>query len=174
MLVFLRLPAGVCMYDFTWKSLFKVCAVVAVPSIVIAMSGTHDFSLPTLIGYIIVIPMLFACILLVYGAIAPILAYTTNSYRETRSVWQTVQRILGLCLALAAVALLMWAITVGSDTAEAWLADKPWGWIITGIVGVLTLFGYALNLYDAYRIRKQINSLHTYTPSDSRKVAAER
>lgn len=49
-----------------------------------------------------------------------------------------------------------------------------WGWIITGIVGVLTLFGYALNLYDAYRVRKQSNSLHTCTPSDSRKVVAKR
>lgn len=152
------------MYDFTWKSLFKVYGIALFPLALLAPGFTSVWAvLAAAVGLLMLSTF-------IYIAVAPILAYITNSYRETRSVWQTVQRVLGLCIALAATALLMWTITVGSDTAEAWLADKPWGWIVSGLFGLLVMFGYALNFYDAYRTRKQINSLNTYTPSDSTSV----
>lgn len=154
------------MYDFTWRSYFKVCAVLAVPATILALSGTHEFSVASMVGYLIALPMLFAVVMLLYGAVAPILAYTVNSYRETGSALQTGKRLLGLCVAMLLAAGALALLHLGSEATKAWLAGKSWGWIITGIVGVLTLFGYALNFYDAYRTRKQINSLNTYTPSN--------
>lgn len=158
------------MYDFTWRSYFKVCAVLAVPAVILALSGTHEFSVESMVGYLIALPMLFAVVMLLYGAIAPILAYTVNSYRETGSALQTGKRLLGLGVAMLLMAGVLVLVGVGGDAVKAWLADKPWGWIVSGLCGLLVMFGYALNFYDAYRARKQINSLNTYTPSDSTSV----
>ncbi len=153
------------MYDFTWRSLFWTFGVFCIPVLVFVPFGRD-----MVIGFGGAISGAFLC----YVAVAPILAYTVNSYRETGSALQTGKRLLGLGVAMVLAAGALALLHLGSEASKAWLADKPWGWIITGIVGVLTLFGYALNFYDAYRTRKQINSLNTYTPSDSRKVVAKR
>lgn len=153
------------MYDFTWRSLFWTFGVFCIPVLVFVPFGRD-----MVIGFGGAISGAFLC----YVAVAPILAFIRNSYRESRSVQTTLKRLAGLFVAMVLVAILIVVIGESGNWIKVWLADKPWGWIITGIVGVLTLFGYALNLYDAYRVRKQINSLHTYTPSDSRKVVAKR
>lgn len=153
------------MYDFTWRSYFWAFGIILVPLLAIVPFG---------FDWVIAAGGAFALSAFLYIAIAPILAYTVNSYRENGSALQTGKRLLGLCVAMLLAAGALALLHLGSEASKAWLADKPGGWIITGIVGVLTLFGYALNLYDAYRVRKQINSLHTYTPSDSRKVVAKR
>lgn len=146
------------MYDFTWRSYFWVFGIFLVFSV------DHAPLEPAfLVGDVL---SAFALSAFLYIAIAPILAYTVNSYRETGSALQTGKRLLGLCVAMLLAAGALALLHLSSEATKAWLADKSWGWIITGIVGVLTLFGYALNFYDAYRTRKQINSLNTYTPSN--------
>lgn len=145
------------MYDFTWRSYFWAFGIILVPLLTIAPFG---------FDWVIATGGAFALSAFLYIAIAPILAYTVNSYRETGSALQTGKRLLGLCVAMLLAAGALALLHLSSEATKAWLADKSWGWIITGIVGVLTLFGYALNFYDAYRTRKQINSLNTYTPSN--------
>lgn len=146
------------MYDFTWRSYFWVFGIFLVFSV------DHTPLEPAfLVGDVL---SAFALSAFLYIAIAPILAYTVNSYRETGSALQTGKRLLGLCVAMLLAAGALALLHLGSEATKAWLADKPWGWIISGLLGLLVMFGYALNFYDAYRTRKQINSLNTYTPSN--------
>lgn len=146
------------MYDFTWRSYFWVFGIFLVFSV------DHTPLEPAfLVGDVL---SAFALSAFLYIAIAPILAYTLNSYRETGSALQTGKRLLGLCAAMLLAAGALTLLHLGSEATKAWLADKPWGWIISGLLGLLVMFGYALNFYDAYRTRKQINSLNTYTPSN--------
>ena len=146
------------MYDFTWRSYFWVFGIFLVFSV------DHTPLEPAfLVGDVL---SAFALSAFLYIAIAPILAYTVNSYRETGSALQTGKRLLGLCVAMLLAAGALALLHLGSEATKAWLADKPWGWIISGLFGLLVMFGYALNFYDAYRTRKQINSLNTYTPSN--------
>jgi len=148
------------MYDFTWKSLFRVYGVVMLPFILFASSFT------SVGAFIFATTGALVLITFLYIAIAPILAYTVNSYRETGSALQTGKRLLGLCVAMLLAAGALALLHLGSEATKAWLAGKSWGWIISGLLGLLVMFGYALNFYDAYRTRKQINSLNTYTPSN--------
>lgn len=146
------------MYDFTWRSYFWAFGIILVFSV------DHTPLEPAfLVGDVL---SAFALSAFLYIAIAPILAYTVNSYRETGSALQTGKRLLGLFAAMLLAAGALALLHLGSEATKAWLADKPWGWIISGLLGLLVMFGYALNFYDAYRTRKQINSLNTYTPSN--------
>lgn len=152
------------MYDFTWKSLFRVYGVVMLPFILFASSFT------SVGAFIFATTGTLVLITFLYIAIAPILAFTVSKYRETGSALQTGKRLLGLGVAMVLMAGVLVLVGVGSEVIKAWLAGKPWGWIVSGLFGLLVMFGYALNFYDAYRARKQINRLNTYTPSDKRQI----
>ena len=151
------------MYDFTWRSYFWVFGVMMVGALVFFAALGDPLPAEALPVMLLGI---FGLAAFLYIAIAPILAYTVNSYRETGSALQTGKRLLGLCVAMLLAAGALVLLHLGSEASKVWLADKPWGWIISGLFGLLVMFGYALNFYDAYRTRKQINSLNTYTPSN--------
>lgn len=155
-----RVSSGVGMYDFTWKSLFRVYGIALAPLALLAPGFTSIWAVLAVAGGLLILSTFL------YIAIAPILAYAVNSYRETGSALQTGKRLLGLFAAMLLAAGALALLHLGSEASKAWLADKPWGWIVSGLFGLLVMFGYALNFYDAYRTRKQINSLNTYTPSN--------
>lgn len=159
---YFRVSSGAGMYDFTWRSYFWVFGIFLVFSV------DHTPLEPAfLVGDVL---SAFALSAFLYIAIAPILAFTVSKYRETGSALQTGKRLLGLGVAMVLMAGVLVLVGVGSEVIKAWLAGKPWGWIVSGLFGLLVMFGYALNFYDAYRARKQINSLNTYTPSDKRQI----
>lgn len=157
--------------DFSWRSLFKVFAVVGVLVLLPFLSGSKldDLPLPTQIASVAFLVMIaFGMALLLYGAFAPFVAVfvlTIREYRQTRSLRKAVKwpvEIVGGLLFAAAFMYGCWAVA-------NWLRSFSAGQTIIDIFKVLFWIAIIGAAYDRYTNRGK--KLKSYTPSDRTDIA---
>ena len=171
------------MYDFTWKSLFKLWVVVLVVNMPLMAVPEHLVEKNGMVGAVFIVSLgAFAEAAFLYGAFAPFIAAYKEAYRPERQrgapLWYCIAcglaGMLGLLLALIPVALFMVIIGLFFHGLDAMTKGTS---IFAGIALVVTvffniLFGISFwgGIWQGIKWRINANKLKTINLSDSRKV----
>ncbi len=134
------------MYDFTWKSLFKLWGVLLIANIPLMAVPEHLVEKDGVVGAVFILSLgAFAEAALLYGAFAPFIAAYKEAYRYERQIGQPLwyciacglAGMLGLLLALVPVALFMVIIGLFFHGLDALTKGTS---IFAGIALVVTVF----------------------------------
>lgn len=150
--------------NFSWRSLFKVYAVIAIPTMLIMSDAFSKLSgIEFLFGVSLIATVLFALAAMLYIAIAPFVAVfvlTIREYHQTRSIHKAMKWPVEIIVGLLFAAAFIYACGAVGD----WIRELPSGKTIMSVLGVFAWIGVFLN----WRDRKKLKS---YTPSDRTDIA---
>jgi dipeptide/tripeptide permease len=147
------------MYDFTWRSFFKVWAALCVfINVFFACVGEGP---PILVFWLSIFGG-FAFTFLLYPVFAPITAVVVlalREYRQTRSVRRAMQGPIRFIAGLLVAA----AVLVAILAVQFWLDSSDWGKAVLYVLGCILTVGLVFEIYEYMFARKKLN---TYTPSN--------
>lgn len=155
--------------NFSWRSLFKVYAVIAIPTMLIMSDAFSKLSgIEFLFGVSLIATVLFALAAMLYIAIAPFVAVfvlTIREYRQTRSIRKAVKWPVEIVGGLLFAAAFIYVVGSIGD----WLRSFSAGRTIIDIFRVLFWIAIIGAVYDRYANRGK--KLKSYTPSDRTDIA---